>query len=153
MKSISFIPYVFSNLRKSGVHHFKRYAIWRWNEEVMAIWRRLCKQWAEMSQPHPISQLLDTFLKYFLELKLCIPYVVSKLGKLGVQHFKRCMIWIWNEEVMSVWRWTTQSQSGIFLISQPRPHFEGCFAAAKPPFGTRHYKKMYFSWQKFRGEF
>ena len=62
---------------------------------------------------------------------------IRKLGKSGVQRFKRCAIWIWNEEVMTVWRWTAQSQSGNFLISQPRPHFEGCFAAAKPPFGTR----------------
>ncbi|RVW13394.1 hypothetical protein CK203_107973 [Vitis vinifera] len=40
-----------------------------------------------------ISLILDTFLKHFLELKLCIPYVVSKLGKSGVQRFKRYMIW------------------------------------------------------------
>ena len=38
---------------------------------------------------------------------------------------------------MAVWRWTVHSQSEIFLISQPGPHFEGCFATAKPPFGTR----------------
>nr|CAN66472.1 hypothetical protein VITISV_023165 [Vitis vinifera] len=37
-----------------------------------------------------ILLLLDTFLKYFLELKLCIRYLVSNLGKLGVQRFKRC---------------------------------------------------------------
>ncbi|RVW24051.1 hypothetical protein CK203_091308 [Vitis vinifera] len=36
-----------------------------------------------------ILLLLDTFLKHFLELKLCIPYLVSKLGKSGVQCFKR----------------------------------------------------------------
>ena len=31
-----------------------------------------------------ILLLLDTFLKHFLELKLCIPYLVSNLGKSGV---------------------------------------------------------------------
>ena len=35
---------------------------------------------------------------------------------------------------MAVWRWTAQSWAGI---SQPMSHFEGCFAAAKPPFGTQ----------------
>ena len=38
---------------------------------------------------------------------------------------------------MAVWRQTVQSQSGNFLILQPRPHFEGCFAAAKIPLGTQ----------------
>ncbi|WKA06950.1 hypothetical protein VitviT2T_024825 [Vitis vinifera] len=40
-----------------------------------------------------ISLLLDTFLKHFLKFKLCIPYLVSKLGKSGVQSFKRYTIW------------------------------------------------------------
>ena len=70
----------------------------------MAVWRRARKPWMEMLQPHPISQLLDTFLKYFLELKLYIPYLVSKLGKSGVQRFKWYVIRRWNEEVMVVWR-------------------------------------------------
>ena len=30
-----------------------------------------------------------------------------------------------------------KAKAGIFFISQPCPPFEGCFAAAKPPFGTR----------------
>ena len=51
-----------------------------------------------------ILLLLDTFLKHFLKLKLCIWYLVSKIGKSGVQCFKRYVIWIWNEEVMVVWR-------------------------------------------------
>ncbi|KAL6327999.1 hypothetical protein AAG906_031343 [Vitis piasezkii] len=33
-----------------------------------------------------ILLLLDTFLKHFLELKLCIPYLVSKLGKSGLRN-------------------------------------------------------------------
>ena len=35
---------------------------------------------------------------------------------------------------MAVWR---RSRKAPTEISQPRSHFEGCFAAAKPPFGTR----------------
>ena len=43
-------------------------------------------------------------LEHFLELKLFILYIILKLRKSGIQCFKRCMIWIWNEEVMAVWR-------------------------------------------------
>ena len=42
-KFISCILYLVSNLGKSKVHSFKRYTIWSWNEEVVAVWRRLCK--------------------------------------------------------------------------------------------------------------
>ena len=52
----------------------------------------------------PISLLLDTFLENFIKLKLCIPYVFLNLRKLGVHCFKRCVIWIWNEEVMAIWK-------------------------------------------------
>ena len=62
------------------------------------------QSWTEMLQPHPISLLLDTFLEHFLEIKLCIPYFFLKLRNSGVQCFKRCTIWIWNEEVMVIWR-------------------------------------------------
>ena len=68
------------------------------------------QSWTEMLQPHPILLLLDTFLEHFLDLKLCIPYVFSKLRKSVVQHFKRCMIWIWNEEVMAFWRRTRKAE-------------------------------------------
>ena len=43
LESIIYILYIISNLRKSGVQHFKRCAILRWNEEVMANWRQLRK--------------------------------------------------------------------------------------------------------------
>ena len=62
------------------------------------------QSWTEMLQLHPILLLLDTFLKLFLELKLYIPYVVLKLRKSRVQCFKRYVIWIWNEEVMAIWK-------------------------------------------------
>ena len=45
-----------------------------------------------------------THFEYFLESISCILYVVSKLGKSEVQHFKRCANWSWNEEVMAIWR-------------------------------------------------
>ena len=41
---------------------------------------------------------------YFLESISFVLYVVSKLGKSGVQHFKWCANWSWNKEVMAVWR-------------------------------------------------
>ena len=163
----------------------------------MAVWRWLRKPWAEMSHLHfaTVRHILD----HFLELKLCILYLVLNLGKSGAQCFKWYMIWSGNEEVMAVWRWLcipwtemlhfatvgqifevlpgaqimhticcfeawevrspivqivyaldlkqrsysrlkmnhAKPKRKFFLISQPRPHFEGCFAAAKPPFGTQ----------------
>ena len=41
-------------------------------------------------------------LEHFLELNLCILYVVSKLGKSVIQRFKWCMNWSWNEEVITI---------------------------------------------------
>ena len=77
-----------------------------------------------------ISLLLDKFLKHYLELKLRIPYLVSNLGKSGVQSFKRCTIWSWNEEVMVVWRQARKaerefrSRDTIWKgVSQLRNHF------------------------------
>ena len=43
-------------------------------------------------------------LEHFLESIIYILYIILKLEKLGVQRFKRCAIWSWNEEVMAVWR-------------------------------------------------
>ena len=64
----------------------------------------------EMLQPHPILLQLDTFLEHFMELKLCITYVFLNLRKSRVQCFKRCAIWIWNKEVMAVWRRTRKAE-------------------------------------------
>ena len=41
LKSIVYILYIISNLRKLGVQCFKRCANRIWNEEVIAIWRQL----------------------------------------------------------------------------------------------------------------
>ena len=43
LESNSYILYIISKLEKSRVQRFKRCAIWSWNEEVIAIWRRLHK--------------------------------------------------------------------------------------------------------------
>ena len=43
-------------------------------------------------------------LDHLLESIVYIIYIISKLGKSGFQHFKRCAIWSWNKEVMAVWR-------------------------------------------------
>ena len=73
---------------------------------------------------------MDTFFKHYLDLKLCILYLFLKLGKSGVQCFKRYMIWRWNEEVMAVWRQTRKaerefrSRDAIWKgVSQLRNHF------------------------------
>ena len=41
LESIVYILYIVSKLRKSGVQRFKQCAKQSWNEEVLAIWRRL----------------------------------------------------------------------------------------------------------------
>ena len=43
-------------------------------------------------------------LEHFLESIIYILYIVSKLGKSGVQHFKRFANRSWNKEVMAIWR-------------------------------------------------
>ena len=43
-----------------------------------------------------------TLLEHFLELNLCIPYFVLKLGKSSIQCFKWYVIWSWNEEVRAI---------------------------------------------------
>ena len=43
-------------------------------------------------------------LEHFLESILYTLYIILKLGKSGVQRFKQCTIWSWNEEVMANWR-------------------------------------------------
>ena len=45
-----------------------------------------------------------THFDHFKKFISCIPYFISNLGKSGVQSFKRCSIWSWNEKVMAVWR-------------------------------------------------
>ena len=42
-------------------------------------------------------------LENFLESNSYMLYIISKIRKLGVQRFKRCAIWSWNEKVMAIW--------------------------------------------------
>ena len=64
-KLISCILYLVSNLGKSGVHSFKRYSIWSWNEEVMAIWRQLCKAERECCSRTPFCYCWIRFWSTF----------------------------------------------------------------------------------------
>ena len=63
-------------------------------------------QGGEAKRNLPWSILEDShcqpLLKYLLEFNLCMLYVVSKLGKLAIQCFKRCMIQSWNEGVTAI---------------------------------------------------
>ena len=43
-------------------------------------------------------------LEHLLETIVYMIYIISNLGKSRFQHFKRCTIWSWNEEVMAIWR-------------------------------------------------
>ena len=52
-----------------------------------------------------------THLEHFLESISCILYVVSKLGKSGIQRFKRCMNWNWNEEIIAIGSQSHQAES------------------------------------------
>ena len=102
-----------------------------------------------------------THFEYFLESISCILYVFSKLGKLGVQRFKRCVNQRWNKEVMTVWRQPHKAvrkfrscEINLLLrkFRSPKPilqlrnelrneihlqNFARCFAATKPPASTR----------------
>ena len=126
------MKYLISNLGKLGVHSFKRCLIWIWNGKVMAVWRWLCKPWAEMSHLHfatvehifealPGAQIMHT-ISGFKSWEVRSPELQT-VRDLEVK-------WI------SYGRLKTSAKSWAG-ISQPRPHLEGCFAAAKPLFGTR----------------
>ncbi|KAL6311583.1 hypothetical protein AAG906_039158 [Vitis piasezkii] len=61
-----------------------------------------------------ILLLLDTFLKHFLELKLCIRYLVSKLRKSGVHSFKRYQLRAPVEETMPS-KETTKAEAKVLI--------------------------------------
>ena len=56
-----FIPYIILNLRKSVIQSFKRYVIWIWNEEVMAIRRHTAQSWAGISHLEIQSEIFFFF--------------------------------------------------------------------------------------------
>ena len=52
-----------------------------------------------------------THSEHFLESISCILYVVLKLGKSGVQHFKQCTNQSWNGEVIAIGSQSHQAKS------------------------------------------
>ena len=62
-----------------------------------------------------ILWILRINLEYFPKSILGIPYIGSKLKKSGVQLFKLCTNWSWNEDVMVIWRQLRKSE-GSFQI-------------------------------------
>ena len=60
------------------------------------------------------------YLKHFLESISCILYVVSKLGKSGIQRFKRCTNRSWNEEDRAIGSQSHQAE-GQFRSCEINP--------------------------------
>ena len=73
-----------------------------------------------------------THLEHFLESISCILYVVLKLGKLEIQHFKWCMNQSWNEEVRAI---GSQSHQAKGQFHKLRNHTR---MAAKSAFGCEN---------------
>ena len=74
-----------------------------------------------------------TLLEHFLESISCILYFFSKLEKLGIQHFKRCVNWSWNEEVIAI---GSQSHQG-----------EGQFRSCEISLWLRNHKVIIVKWR------
>ena len=60
-KFISCVLYLVSKLGKSRIQRFKPWMIWSWNEEVMAVWRRLCKAERECCSRTPFCYCWTRF--------------------------------------------------------------------------------------------
>ena len=60
--------------------------------------------WKFINLMETYTLTLRTNFEYLTESILYILYSFSKIGKLGVQRFKRCTNRSWNEEVMVIWR-------------------------------------------------
>ena len=131
-KFISYILYLLSKLGKSEVHSFKRCSIWIWNEKVMVVWRWLCKSWVEMSHLH------FAIIGYIFEAlpRAQIMHTISRFKAWEVRSPALQTVHDLEVKRRSYGRLKTSAQSWAG-ISQPRHHLEGCFAAAKPLFGTR----------------
>ena len=73
----------------------------------MAMWnlRMLCEIQKE--------SIYRTNLEHFLESIAYILYIISKVGKSGVQCFKQCANQSWNEEVMAIWRQLHQARGSF----------------------------------------
>ena len=56
---------------------------------------------------------LRTNLEHFMESIIYILYIISKLGKSGIQCFKWFANRSWNEEVMAIWRQLHQAKGSF----------------------------------------
>ena len=77
---------------------------------------------------------LGHILEHFLEFILYILYTVSKLGKSGVQRFKRCPNRSWNEKVMVIVRKMDRAEREF---RTPQSKVRKFSHGVKPPPGTR----------------
>ena len=127
-----YMQYLVSKLGKSEVYSFKRCSILMWNGKVMAVWRWLCKPWTKMLHPHFAT----------------VGHIFEALSGAQIMHTISCFkAWeVRSPELQTVHNLELKPRSYGLLktseqswarISQPRHHLEGCFAAAKPLFGTR----------------
>ena len=78
-------------------------------------------------------QSCQTLLEHLLELKLCILYFISKLGKSSIQRFKQCMIRSWNEGVTAIANWSLQAEGRILHSAAKSPF---CCEMISQPFCT-----------------
>ena len=84
------IPQRISRLRK---HFWHTSAISQHSDPHFAAakWLRSPKKWKiPISQPHPHFGNCWTHLDHFPKFKLCMQYLVGKIGKSRVHSFKRC---------------------------------------------------------------
>ena len=77
-------------------------------------------------------QSCQPLLEHFLESKLCMLYIVSKLRKSKIQCFKRCVIRSWNEGVTVIASRSLQSE-GNFCTATKSPF---CCKMISQPFCT-----------------
>ena len=89
-----------------------------------------------------------TLLEHFLELNLCILYVILKLGKSLIQHFKRCMIRSWIEEVRAIGSRSHQAEGQFCrLRNQPmvaKSQGDGCEMVS---FMLRNFAAIFYGWK------
>ena len=62
-----------------------------------------------------LKQNLEHFSKYILSK---LYYIILKLWKSGIQHFKQCVNWSWNEEVKTIWDNCAKLKDHFEMISK-----------------------------------
>ena len=91
--------------------------------------RRRSKEKSAMK--HSWWQSCQPLLEHFVKSNLCMLYVVSKLRKLKIQCFKRCIIRSWNEGVQPL-------QSDHSKLKE-----EFCTALRNHPFVARWFRSLF----------